>query len=126
MRELDPAWPPGALGLQDEHVEPLRGRVDRGGEAGGPGADDDHVVHVPVVVRRVEPEAAATSATVGFRSARSVAADQHGHVVEAELEAGRAAPARPGPLDVEVGVGDAVARQELLQAQRVRASGWSR
>src|SRR4029434_4158778 len=43
--------------LQDQNVESLRRAVHGGGEAGGPGADDDQVAHARGIDRVVEPEA---------------------------------------------------------------------
>ena len=51
-----PRLPARRVRLDDEHVEPLRRRVDGGGEARGPGADDDDVAH-DVLVHGVQTQA---------------------------------------------------------------------
>ena len=63
----------GDLSLEDDRVEPFRGRIDSRREAGGPGADDRDVVDVhtearaaaqsldEVAVRRVDEQATVVS-----------------------------------------------------------------
>ena len=47
MRELAPAWPPIADGVERHRVEALRRAVHRGREPGRAGADHDEIEQVP-------------------------------------------------------------------------------
>ncbi len=78
----------GGAGLQHQHVEPFRGRVDRCGQTGGPRAHDDDVVHVRVVELRIEAERSRDLrvARIAQRPV-TVLADQDRDLVEADLEA---------------------------------------
>jgi hypothetical protein len=108
-------------GLEHQHVEPLGGRVDRGGQPGRPRAHHHEVVHVPVLGRAIEAERGGH-----LRVARvahgPVAAPAHHHrdlrgadpeVLEQRVHLAVA-------LHVQVDVGMAVAHQERLEPQGVR------
>ena len=77
MRELEPAWPPGAFDSTHEHVEPFRRAVDGRRQAGRPGADDDDVAHVRRIDAGVEAEAARRSLRLLGIAQHGVAATDH-------------------------------------------------
>jgi hypothetical protein len=57
----------GGAGLEDQHVETFGGGVDRGGEAGGSGADDHQVADGAGVEGVVQPRQSASASLLGLR-----------------------------------------------------------
>ena len=115
--------PARRAGLDHQHVQALRRGVHRRRQPRGSGADDDHVAHLGRVDRGVEAEAVG-DLPVGRVAQHHVAAtDQHRHVrsadvkpVEQILDVGIA-------VEVDVGYGWPLRRQELLDAQGPGAMG---
>ena len=110
------------LALDDQRAQPLGGGVDRGGQPGRAGADDDHVeVAVAVVQRGPDAPGLAQLGIVGSSSTAPPIAGIHtttgpvrsSGITDPDL-AQRRDRARRAPF--EVGVGDAVAGEQAAYA----------
>ncbi len=111
----------GRVLLDDEHIEAFRCRVDGGRKARRTRADDDEVVDMRCIQRLVEAEAFGDGLVARVAQHEFAPANEDGHVVWGNLE-----PVEQGldvgvAIQVEVGIGMDVARQEFLHAQRAGA-----
>jgi hypothetical protein len=107
IRAEAPACPP--------HLEPFGSGIDRGGQPGGAGADDDHVVD-PVGIERLDQPEAAGERGIGRPPQQVAARAQHDRqLVLVDVEAFEQRPRGTVLVGVEADVGMAVAAQEILQ-----------
>ena len=124
MRELVPACPPGALGLEDQRVEALRRRVHRGRQARGSRAEHHDVVDARAVSIVLKAQALGERRhgrpLVGLASLASDPRSGTSSMLERAVRSSRSCTAG-SLIDVEVRVRVAVAGQELLQWGSVSA-----
>ncbi len=115
--------PAGGAGVEHQHVEAFRGAVDRGGQAGGPGADDDDVAHVPDVDGDVETQTVGDALVVGVAQHGVTATDEHRHLVGRDVETVEQGLHVAVAVEIEVGAGVVVAGQELAHPQGASGVG---
>ena len=104
--------------LDDDAIEPFARGIDGGREPGLPGADDRHRPHLGRVDRRVEAEAKGDPAVRRVLEDHLAAAHEHGNVGDVDVkDVEERQEVRLG-IGVDVRVRMAIAREELLHAQR--------
>ena len=96
----------------------LRTRRRRLRPARGPGADDGDITNVRLVDGVVESETASNLAVGGIAQDDRPAANQHRHIVHAHMEPVEQFLNAGVAIEVDVGVGMPVSRQEFLDTQR--------
>ena len=111
---------PRRVRLQHQHVEAFRRAVHGRRETRGSGADDDHVADLCRVDRLVEAEAVGDLLIGRVPEHHLAATDQHGHVRDGDVEPIQQLLDAGIAVEVDVRVRVAVARQELLDAERAR------
>ena len=103
--------------LDHQDVEALGSAIDRGGQPRGPGANHYDVAHPVPLDGHVQPEAVGDFLVGWVFQDPVVTADDHRHVLEAELEAIEEHLDARVFFYVEAGVWLAIAREELANPQ---------
>ena len=106
--------------LEHQHVEAFGGGIHRRRQAGRSGADDHHVAQVCLVDDLVETQTVRDLLVGRIFQRRSVATDDHGHVVDGHVKPIEQVLRAGLALEVDVLIGMAVPRQELLDSKRAR------
>ena len=108
---------PGGGGLEHENVESLRRAVHRGRESGRSRADDHQVAQLGAIDRIVEAQAGGELLIGRIPQHIGATTDGHGDVGHADREAIEQVLDARVAVQVEVGVGMAVAGEELLDPE---------
>ena len=107
--------------LQHQHVEALRGGVDRRGQPGRPGADDDQVAHHRQVQAGDHPDALGHLLVGRVFEHPLAPTDDHGHLIELDSEAVEQGLHARIAIHIQVDIRVAVAGQKLLHSVRAPA-----
>lgn len=110
----------GSVRFQDQHVEPFGGRIHGGGQSRRAGSHDHDIADVRLVDGVVEAEAIGDLPVGRVAQHHRAAADQDGNVGLGHPKAIQQLLYVGVALEVEVGVGVAVAGQEFPGAERPR------
>ena len=105
--------------LQHAHVQPLRGRIDRRAQPGRPRPDDHQIMNPRVVEQRIDAERFSDCGVAWIPEDLVAAADDDGNVLEPDMKSVEQRLHLGVALDLEVGVGVAIAGEKLPQPQRV-------
>jgi len=106
--------------LDDAHPQTFRGGIDGGRQAGGTGAHDYQIIEPAVIELRIDAEAFGDVAVAWVAEHVLAAADDHGNVIRPDMKALEQRRHIGIALDIDVVKGLRIARQERLQAQRIR------
>ncbi len=113
--------PAGRRGFHHEYVEPLGSAVDRGREAGRPGAHDDEVPGFRDVHRRVEAQTVGDLLIARIAEDLVPPADEHRDVRDGDVEALHQLFDVRLAIEIDLRVGVVVAGQEVAYSQRAGA-----